>query len=61
MLEDVSSAFFKVHQLEKAKLPTLIIEKQVNIGTFTGIIPHGRAEQIQVQNPELAKLGLMFL
>jgi hypothetical protein len=44
--KNAGSVFLHIHQLEKAELSLLVVEKQVNIGTLRRVPACGRTEQV---------------
>ena len=58
--ENARGLLLHIHQFEKAKLASFVVEEQIDIGILARLPASGRAEQIKMLDPELPQLGLVL-
>ena len=58
--ENPGGGFFHVHQFEKAELPLLVVEEEVDVGIIARLVVCGRAEEVKILNAEPPELGFML-
>jgi len=58
---DPGGCLFDVHQREKPERPLGMVKEEIDIGVFSCLAPHGRAEQVEMLDSEPLQLGFVLL